>query len=144
MLSEILKNLFVVPTNNVFYQFVRYAFVGGLAFVVDFGLLYILTEYLSFYYIFSAIISFIVGLLVNYFISVAWVFSQAGSNKRMTEFFYFAFIGVIGLLLNALILWCITELFDVYYMYSKLITAVVVYLWNFFARKYFLFSKNRV
>ncbi|WP_294477383.1 GtrA family protein [uncultured Bacteroides sp.] len=144
MLSNFFYKLLVLPTSNVICQFVRYAFVGGLAFVVDFGLLYVLTEYLSLYYILSASLSFIVGLLINYFISILWVFSDYKSSNRVAEFIYFALIGIVGLLLNVFILWLITEFFDIYYMYSKLIAAVVVYLWNFLARKYFLFSKNRL
>ena len=138
MLSNFFNKLLIAPTNNIFYQFVRYTFVGGLAFIVDFGLLYVLTEYLNLYYVVSATLSFIAGLLVNYFISITWVFAKAGASKHLAS------IGIIGLLLNALILWFITESFDIYYMYSKLIAAVIVYLWNFLARKYFLFSKNRI
>ena len=144
MLSNFFNKLLIAPTNNIFYQFVRYTFVGGLAFIVDFGLLYVLTEYLNLYYVVSATLSFIAGLLVNYFISITWVFAKAGASKHIVEFIYFASIGIIGLLLNGLILWFITESFDIYYMYSKLIAAVIVYLWNFLARKYFLFSKNRI
>ena len=36
------KKLFVGDTDNTLIQFFRYLFVGGLAFVVDFALSYIL------------------------------------------------------------------------------------------------------
>lgn len=140
--NNLFRRLFVLPTDNLLLQLMRYTFVGGVAFVVDFALLYILTEYCHFYYIASATISFIAGLLVNYIISILWVFRGFGSVNRFQEFLFFALIGVIGLGINAGLLWVITDCFGVYYMLSKLITAVIVYLWNFFARKYLLFSKR--
>lgn len=140
--SNFFRRLFILPTDKLLLQLVRYTFVGGLAFVVDFSLLYILTEYCHLYYIVSATISFIAGLLVNYIISILWVFRGYSSTNRFQEFLYFALIGVIGLGLNAGLLWLITDCLGIYYLLSKLATAVIVYLWNFFARKYLLFSKK--
>lgn len=39
-----IKSLFVGDTDNTFIQFFRYCFVGGFAFVVDFGVMTLLTE----------------------------------------------------------------------------------------------------
>ena len=37
------KKIFYGASDNLLIQFVRYFFVGGFAFIVDFGLLYILS-----------------------------------------------------------------------------------------------------
>ena len=76
MIKELLHRLFVYKTNNLLIQLIRYTIVGGLAFIVDFGLLFLLTEYFGLYYILSATCSFLAGLLVNYYISTAWVFES--------------------------------------------------------------------
>lgn len=39
-----IKKLFAQNTENTYIQFFRYFFVGGFAFLVDFGLLYVLTD----------------------------------------------------------------------------------------------------
>lgn len=39
-----IAQLFIKPTNKGKIQLFRYFFVGGAAFVVDFGLLWLLTE----------------------------------------------------------------------------------------------------
>lgn len=141
MNKELLHRLFVYKTNNLLIQLIRYTIVGGLAFVVDFGLLFVLTEYAGLHYILSATCSFLAGLLVNYYISTAWVFESAFKSKQI-EFTLFALIGVVGLGLNDLLIWIFTENFQIYYMLSKLITAVLVYLWNFLGRKYLVFNKQ--
>lgn len=141
MIKELLHRLFVYKTNNLLIQLIRYTIVGGLAFIVDFGLLFLLTEYFGLYYILSATCSFLAGLLVNYYISTAWVFESTIKSKQL-EFTLFSLIGVVGLGLNDLLIWTFTEKFHIYYMLSKLITAILVYLWNFLGRKYLVFSKQ--
>ncbi len=140
-LVEARKILFVEKTESTIIQLFRYTFVGGLAFIVDFGTLFVLTEYFALHYLISAAIAFILGLLTNYFLSVNWVFSKRKIGNVRIEFLLFTIIGLIGLGFNELFLWVFTDLLSVYYLLSKIITAVFVYLWNFLARKYILFNK---
>ena len=137
--GHLFKRLFYGTTDRLLVQFVRYFFVGGFAFVVDFGLLYILTEYAGLHYLLSATLSFISGLLVNYIISCIWVFSNSKFKNRLVEFLFFAAIGVVGLLLNDALIWLFTDCIGTHYMFSKIVAAAMVYLWNFFARKYLVF-----
>ena len=137
--GHLFKRLFYGTTDRLLVQFVRYFFVGGFAFVVDFGLLYILTEYAGLHYLLSATLSFISGLLVNYVISCIWVFSNSKFKNRLVEFLFFAAIGVVGLLLNDALIWLFTDCIGTHYMFSKIVAAAMVYLWNFFARKYLVF-----
>jgi len=136
MIEQLLKN----NTNNTFIQLFRYTFVGGFAFIFDFGSLYILTEYLNIYYLVSAAVAFLLGLSINYFLSVIWVFGKRSVKSKYVEFVIFALIGIFGLALNELIIWFFTEVVNIHYLYSKLISTALVYLWNFFIRKFTLFS----
>lgn len=137
--GHLFKRLFYGTTDRLLVQFVRYFFVGGFAFIVDFGLLYILTEYAGLHYLLSATLSFISGLLLNYIISCIWVFSNSKFKNRLVEFLFFAAIGVVGLLLNDVLIWLFTDCIGTHYMFSKIVAAAIVYLWNFFARKYLVF-----
>ena len=139
---KVRKALFTEKTESTVVQLFRYTFVGGLAFIVDFGSLFILTEYLNLFYLISAGIAFILGLITNYALSVNWVFSNRTLDSKGMEFFLFTVIGLIGLGLNELLLWTLTDLLSIYYLFSKIITAIIIYLWNFFARKYLLFNKK--
>ena len=142
MIKQWLHTLFVAPTNNTLLQLFRYGFVGGVAFVVDYGSLYVLTEFLSVPYLWSAAIAFILGLVTNYLLSISWVFKKNATLQRWQEFLFFAIIGVIGLGFNELIMYVGTDLLHLHYMLSKLISTVIVFFWNFFARKYLLFNKR--
>jgi putative flippase GtrA len=134
-----LETLLRVPTDSTAVQFLRYVFVGGAAFVLDFGTLFVLTEYARVYYLTSAAIAFLLGLVANYALSVFWVFNRRTLERRWLEFGVFALVGVVGLGFNELFIWFFTEHAHLYYMVSKVIATALVLLWNFFARKYLLF-----
>ncbi len=137
MIDRFFKN----NTNNTFIQLFRYAIVGWLAFIVDIGILYILTEYFDVYYLFSAAIAFAIALSIDYYITIIWVFNKRTIDSRYIELLIFATIGLTGLLLNVFIIWFFTEITNIYYIFSKIISSFMIYLWNFFARKIILYNK---
>jgi len=124
-------------------QIVRYLIVGGVAFVADFGALYALTEFCRLHYLESAAIAFLIGMAVNYALSVAWVFKVRAVKNARVEFLLFALIGLAGLGINQLLLWTLTDGLDLFYLHAKLITTGVVLGWNFAARKLLLFTSPR-
>lgn len=137
--NDLGKIIAIGKTDNVIIQFFRYAFAGGVAFTVDFCLLYILTDFFHIYYLISAAISFIPGILVSYFLSIHWVFNKRVLKNRSAEFIFFTLIGVGGLGFNELFMWFFTDVVGFYYLISKIISTGLGYLWNFFAKKFFLF-----
>lgn len=141
MENKWIHQLFVAPTNNWLLQLFRYGFVGGVAFVVDYGSLFLLTHYAGVPYLWSAAIAFILGLVTNYLLSISWVFRRNENLRPWVEFLFFAIIGVIGLVLNELIMYAGTDLLHMHYMVSKLISTAIVFFWNFFARKFLVFTQ---
>jgi putative flippase GtrA len=139
MINVMVRRLLKNKTNNTLIQLFRYTFVGGVAFLFDFCSLYILTEYFNIYYLVSAAIAFMLGLTINYLLSISWVFEKRSLKSKHLEFAVFALIGIIGLALNEFFIWFFTEIAGTYYLYSKLISTALVYSWNFFVRKYTLF-----
>jgi putative flippase GtrA len=135
----VIEKLLVRRTDNSFIQLFRYTIVGGFALIVDFSLLFIFTDIFGIYYLISAALSFIAGTIVNYVLSIVWVFHKRSFKNKSFEFGIFALIGFIGLGFNELIIWFFTEQTHFHYLLSKTVSAGVVYLWNFFARKFTLF-----
>ena len=139
-----MENRFLIgKTNNVLIQLFRYLWVGGVAFIVDYGCLFLLTEYVHVSYLISAAVAFVLGLTVNYLLSTLWVFPDSRLNNKMAEFTVFASIGLVGLLLNEVIMFVCCEVLNIHYMISKLCSTGIVFFWNFFARKIILFTKTK-
>ncbi|PKL71695.1 MAG: GtrA family protein, partial [Methanobacteriales archaeon HGW-Methanobacteriales-2] len=76
----------------------------------------------------------------NYMLSINWVFNRRTMSNRKLEFGVFALIGIVGILLNELFIWFFTENLQIYYLLSKIMAAVIILFWNFFARKFVLFK----
>lgn len=120
-------------------QFLRYSVVGGVAFVADFGTLYSLTEFFGLHYLISAAIAFLSGLVTNYLLCIKGVFENHVLKSRFSEFIIFATIGLVGLVMNELALWCFTERVGIHYLKSKIACAILVFNFNFLARKLILY-----
>lgn len=129
-----------VATNTLVFQFIKYIFVGGVAFIFDFGTLYTLTEYAHIHYLLSAVIAFIIGLNVNYFLAKYLVFKDSKIKSLKKEYFYIVIISISALLLNQLCMFIFTEKIGLYYLYSKIVTTVLLLIYNFVIRKIFIFE----
>jgi putative flippase GtrA len=139
ILKNLTNNLFRDNTDKIRIQLFRYILVGGVAFLVDFTSLFILTQYFGIFYLISAALAFILGLAVNYLLSIRWVFNNRKLERRSFEFGIFAIIGIVGLGLNEFFIWFFTQDIQIFYLYSKILAAVIILFWNFFARKFILF-----
>jgi putative flippase GtrA len=127
------------PQNILVRQLGQYAVVGGLAFVIDFALLVVLTEKIGFHYLISASIAFIFGLVVNYVLCVTWVFDHRAVSNRLHEFGIFSAIGVLGLVANDLVMFLMTDVGGINYRLSKIAAAAMILLLNFSLRRNILF-----
>jgi putative flippase GtrA len=135
-----MKELIVGKTQNTFYQFIRYLFVGGFAAAIDTGCLYLLHNHLAVNYLAAAVVGFLLGLLTNYLISIMWIFESTGKTKE--EVLLFSMIGVGGLAWTELILWLSVRVAHTPVMIAKGIALIVVLVWNFGMRKKFVFASQ--
>lgn len=135
-----LNRLFREKTTNIFIQFFRYIFVGGFAFLADAFTLWLCEKWMN--YMIAAAIAFVVGLAVNYALSIWFVFSESSKVKnKVKEFVVYGIIGMIGLLITEGIMYLFTDVFGLYFLISKIIAAAIVLVWNFAARKVVLYNK---
>ena len=138
------EKIFIKKSSNTFVQAFRYVFAGSAGFAVDFLILFILTHYFNLYYLLSAAIGFIAGVFLTYIISIYWVFQIKSHRSRVGEFIIFILIGLAGLGITVVFLWVFTEKTHINYLLSKILSTIIVYFWNFFARKRLLFKDGNI
>ena len=124
--------------KHLISQFLKFGIVGIIAFVIDYGLMVLLTEAFSVNYLLSATVSFAVSVVFNYVASMRFVFMHKEDLSRTREFVFFVVLSVIGLGINDLLMWLCTDYVGISYLISKLIATAVVSMWNFATRKVFL------
>lgn len=133
-------------------QFLKFGIVGGLSFVIDYGIMVLLKEVFGVYYLAAAFISFSVSVIFNYVCSMRYVFVSREDISKKREFITFVILSVIGLGINELVMWITVDKLpvdqilsidkDKVYLVAKLVATVVVTFWNFVTRKIFLEKKD--
>lgn len=118
-------------------QLIKFCVVGVIAAIVDVGVLVILKELLHTDVLVASAVSFSVSVIVNYLLSMAFVFKSKKQNKVL-EFVIFVLLSVGGLLLNQLVMWAGVEFTSINYLAIKIFAMVVVPAYNFITRKIFL------
>ncbi|MCD7880574.1 MAG: GtrA family protein [Clostridiales bacterium] len=120
-------------------QILRFGVVGGLAFLIDYGILAFLTEVVRLNYLLSSAISFSVSVIFNYILSIFWVFDvDSGAKKQGRNFSVFLILSVVGLGINQALMWLQVEQFHLYYLLAKIVSTAIVMVYNFITRKLFL------
>lgn len=132
-----IQNLNKFIKSKLFMQIMRFGVVGGLAFLIDSAVLYILTEYANVYVLISSVISFIVSLIFNYIMSIYWVF-DVKKKQTVKEISIFVILSVIGLGVNQVVMYFGVEVFNIYYMICKVMATFIVMVYNFITRKIFV------
>ena len=125
-------------------QMMKFGIVGLIAFVIDYGLMVLLTQAFGVFYLVSATISFTVSVIFNYFASMRYVFTHKEGMSRRREFTIFVVLSVIGLILNNVFMWVGTSLMGITYLITKLVATFLVTIFNFVTRKKFLDAGNVV
>lgn len=129
--------------KSLLYQIIKFSIVGGLAFFIDYSVLFLLTDKFGIYYLLSSGISFIISTFFNYIVSMRYVFKGKNGNK-LYEVIVFAIFSLIGLLINQCIMSILVEKINLYYMFSKVIATIVVMCWNFITRKLLLEENKKI
>lgn len=124
--------------NKLIYQIISFGGVGILCFIIDFGILYVLTNVFGMYYLISAAVSFIISVTVNYILSVRYVFNISEDNSVFRNWLFFVIFNVIGLILTEIIMKIGVDIYSLNYMVTKVGATIIVMIYNFITRKLFL------
>ena len=119
-------------------QFLKFAVVGLLSFGIDWGMLIVLVEGLHLNFLLSTTVSFITSVVVNYWLSLKFVFEHREGMSRKREFTIFTVLSIVGLGLNDLYMYVGVVMLNIGYQAMKAIATFLVTWYNYFSRRHFL------
>jgi putative flippase GtrA len=119
----------------------RYLVASAAALAVDVTVYLGLMRFAGAHYLAAAPAGFACGLVTIYFLSARWAFSVRRYADRRLEFGLFAAIGLAGLLLNEAVIHAGVKGLALSPEAAKLLSALLVFGFNFAARKLTLFSR---
>lgn len=146
--------------KKTFWEFIRYCVVGGTAFLFETGTHWLLWKFFlvgdsKLNTFIATAVGFIVGLAVNYILSILWVFTtddQQKKGKTVKAFVIFTVVGLVGFGLKELLMYLgavisgasLSTFGDkpVPYYATHIISAGIVLIWNYIGRKIFIFKEK--
>ena len=118
----------------------RYFFVGGIAAAIDISLFAIFAGYFKFPWAIVSVITFIIATLVNYFLSIRFVFKSGSRYKKHHEILGVFMVSTLALLFNQMFLSIFIEKMNLHLVISKCLTTGMLFLWNYYGRRIFIFG----
>ena len=135
-------------------QILKFGVVGFFCFLIDFGLTAGLANIFGVHYLISKFIGFVVSAVVNYLLSIKYVFTEKKEMDKKKEFTVFLILSAFGLLINEVVMYvCIDGIYahvaalrellsdELMVSVSSIIATGIVMVYNFISRKLFLERK---
>jgi putative flippase GtrA len=105
------------------------------------GVLTLLVSKGGWQYLPAAITSFVAGGVFLYFLSTAFVFRFRRISNRVIELPVFLALGLIGLVVNTLVIFAAVETLHVHYLLAKGAAAGCTFALNYVLRRNLMFSR---
>jgi putative flippase GtrA len=123
-------------------KFVKYFIVGGIAAIVNLIIFFIFAKVMRYNYFAIGALAFIVATIVNYILSIKYVFKSGIRFGKHKELFWIYVVSIIGLIENEIILYLFASLLHIEIMISQIIAVGAVFFWNYIARNSFVFRSD--
>ena len=131
--SSIIRKLYSKSRNLILY-----GIIGCCSSGLDFLLYTLLVSGFGWHYIFSNSLSVIAGITTSFTLNRNYNFKVKDKTKQ--RFSIFLAVGLCGMLLSNLILWCCIDKMEMNKIVSKLLSIVLVVFFQFLFNKYITFK----
>ncbi|MCX6006918.1 MAG: glycosyltransferase family 2 protein [Chloroflexi bacterium] len=114
-------------------RFIRFCIVGTTGIIINQGLLWVLTDKLGIYYLYSALISIEGSILSNFVFNDLWTFRDKRriSSPVFIRLLKYNLLCAVGSSFNYAILWFFTDILHFYYLLSNLFGIAAALAWNY-------------
>jgi len=117
----------------------RFLVSGGLATLVNLGLLYVLTDWVGVWYLISAIISFAAAFFVSFTLQKFWTFEDRSREGMHFQAGLFFLVATLNLGLNTFFLYLLVEYAALHYLLAQIIVSAFIAVENFFIYRFVIF-----
>lgn len=137
-------------------RFLKFIVVGAIGFVIDFGLVNLLSHFLGMWLVLAGTISFICAVISNFIWNRYWTYPDSRSRPLAHQLVMFFLVNVAGLAIRVPILWFLEPPLRVFFThvawkipftpaalarnFTLMVAVSIVLLWNFFINRYWTYN----
>jgi putative flippase GtrA len=150
--QELYYNLHHIAAKRLprFYSFLflhkkifKYIFSGGTAAVVNLSVLFILTDFLGFWYLFSTTIAYVSAFAVSFCFQKFWTFKDMSVEKIHSQITLYLIIGFINLGVNAGLMYILVDWIKVWYFLAQIFVSGSIAVFTFFLYRNLIFKVRK-
>jgi len=119
----------------------RFILAGGTATLSQIVALYIFTDIIGVWYLYSSILSFAIALFISFTLQKFWAFRDKVMQNAHVQFVKYTVVIFIGLLLNTAMMFLLVDILHLWYILAQIITGALIAVFNFISYKKFIFNK---
>jgi putative flippase GtrA len=135
-----LSRWFLAPVESTLLQVPRALVASVFAALVDMSVLVILVEFFGLHKAPAAMIAYLPGTVLQYFLCRYWVFPATNDpNGGFAVFTLFAFV---GLGITWAVMATLSDMAGLPYIFAKMVALGLAFSWNFLSRKWLLFRST--
>ncbi len=124
------------------FRVVRYFLCGITAAAANIGSLYVFTDVVGIWYLYSSVLSFLLSLLISFTLQKFVVFKDMKTDRMHRQFSKFFVAAVLGVTTNTILMFVCVEFLGIWYIVSQVIAGFFVMIQNFILYKFFIFNKE--
>ena len=130
--------------KTIFDSFIalRYFICGLIAAAVNIESLYVFTDIVGIWYLYSSIFAFLIYIIISFSLQKFVVFKDPNTCKIHHQFSKFFIVAVLGLMTNTIIVFMGVNMFGIWYIFSQVIAGFFIMIQNFILYKFFIFNKR--
>ncbi len=125
-------------------QIGRFLITGGIAFVVNISVLYVVTSVLHVYYLASIFVAFSASFSVSFLMQKFWTFKEHSRDFLRAQFYQYLTLQLVNLALNACLMYLFVEYVHLWYIFSQTIILLGLSIISFLVNRNYIFKPQGV
>lgn len=120
-------------------QLLRFLVSGGMAFLANIVIMYLLTDRLGVWYLLSSVFAFIGAFVVSFSMQKYWTFRNRESDRMSAQLGMSLLLACANLGVNTVLMYIFVDHFHLHYLAAVICSAGLIAVETYFIYKYVIF-----
>ena len=130
------------PTHRLLFKrrrAIKFLMSGGSAAAINIGLLYLFTDIFGIWYLFSAVMAFMIAFVASFCFQKFWTFEDHSMDAVHGQAAIYLAVAIVNLGINTGLIYIFVEFFAVHYVLAQVFSSIAIACESFFVYRKFIF-----